>query len=73
MGHGEVLDPVVVVGYHAGQTTTTTPAHPDGLVDRVDDQPARHRGRHRPAQDPSGVVVDDERYVAPAETRLRRG
>lgn len=39
VGHGEVLDPVVVMGDQTSQITAFTAAGPDGLLDRVDDEP----------------------------------
>ena len=37
--------------------------------DRVDDEPAGHRGGHRSAQDPPGVGIDHERGLAPPRPR----
>ena len=42
---------------------------PDGLLHGVHHELAGHRGRHRPAQDPPRVGIDDERGVAPARPR----
>ena len=69
VGDGQVLDSVIMVGDQAGQVAAVAVSGPDGLIDGVDDELAGHRGRDRPAQDPSGVGVDDERGVAPARPR----
>jgi hypothetical protein len=38
VGHGEVLDSVVVVGDQAGTVAVFAATGPDGLLDRVDDE-----------------------------------
>lgn len=60
----QVLAAVVVMSDQPGQFAAVAMSGPDCLVNGVEDQLVGHRGGHRPAEDPAGVGVDNERGVA---------